>query len=125
MQQANFFHRYVDDAVRTMKGDTEEVIWAADLLHPNLQFIIEKPNTPGKLAFLNLQISVDKKRKKNCECYQKPTDTVTILNFKCCALLQYKRSVIEGTVHRVFLSTSKWEDYDKAKEINRKQWLDN
>ena len=40
------------------------------------------------------------------------------------SLLQYKRSVIEGTVHRVFRSTSIWLDYDKAMEINSKQWLD-
>ena len=33
--------------------------------------------------------------------------------------------MIEGTVHRVFRSTSKWEKYDKAKKINREQWLDN
>ena len=33
--------------------------------------------------------------------------------------------MIEGTVHRVFRSTSTWEDHDKAMEINRKQWLIN
>ena len=50
--------------MRTVKGDPEEVQRAAELLHPNLQFIIEKPNTSGKLAFLDLQISVDKTGKK-------------------------------------------------------------
>ena len=33
--------------------------------------------------------------------------------------------MIEGTVHRVFRSTSTWEEYDKTMKINRKQWLDN
>ena len=33
--------------------------------------------------------------------------------------------MIEGTVHRVFRSTSTWEEYDKAMKINREQWLDN
>ena len=33
--------------------------------------------------------------------------------------------MIEGTVHRVFRRTSNWEKFDKAIEINRKQWLDN
>ena len=28
--------------------------------------------------------------------------------------LQYKKDVIEGTVHRVFRSTSKWEDFEQA-----------
>ena len=66
-----------------------------------------------------------KSRKINCGWYQKPTDTGTVLNFRSCAHLQYKRSVIEGTVHRVFRSTSTWEEYDKAMKINREQWLDN
>ena len=98
---------------------------AANLLRPNLQFTIETPNTNGTLAFLDLQISIDKSKKINCGWYQKPTDTGTILNFRSCAPLQYKRSVIEGTVHRVFRSTSTWEEYDKAMKINREQWLDN
>ena len=33
--------------------------------------------------------------------------------------------MIEGTVHRVFRSMSTWEEYDKAMNINREQWLDN
>ena len=33
--------------------------------------------------------------------------------------------MIEGTVHRVFRSTSTWEEYEKAMKINREQWLDN
>ena len=36
-----------------------------------------------------------------------------------------KKSVIEGTVHRVFRSTSTWEGFDKATKLNRKQWSDN
>ena len=30
------------------KGDLEKVLWAANLLHPNLQFTLEAPNTNGK-----------------------------------------------------------------------------
>ena len=125
MQQAKIFLRYVDDIVRTVKGDPEKVLRAANLLHPNLQFAIETPNTNGKMSFLDLQISVDKSRKINCGWYQKPTDTGTILNFRSCAPLHYKRSLIEGTVHRVFRSTSTWEEYDKAMKINCEQRLDN
>ena len=78
-----------------------------------------------ELAFLNLQNSFNKNRKTNCDWYQEPTNTGPILKFTNCAPLLYKRSVIEGTVHRVFRSTSTWEDYDKAIKINRKQWLNN
>ena len=33
--------------------------------------------------------------------------------------------MIEGTVHRVFRITLKWEEFDKAMKIIREQWLDN
>ena len=52
VQQANFFLGYFDDILRTVKGDPEKVLRAANLLHPNLQFTIETPNKNGKLAFL-------------------------------------------------------------------------
>ena len=39
--------------------------------------------------------------------------------------MQYKRNVIEGTVHRVFRSTSTREDFDQALQKNRKQWIEN
>ena len=63
--QAKLFLRYVDDIVRTVKGDPEKLLRAANLLHQNLQFTIETQNTNGKLAFLDLQISIDKSRKVN------------------------------------------------------------
>ena len=69
MQHAKLFLRYVDDIVRTVKGDPEKVLRAANLLHPNLQITIETPNTNGKLAFLDLQTSIDKSRKISCGWY--------------------------------------------------------
>ena len=47
MQQAKLFLRYVDEIVRTVKGDFEKVLRAAKLVHPILQFTIETPNTNG------------------------------------------------------------------------------
>ena len=45
-QQVKLFLRYVDNIVRTVKGDPEKVLRAANLLHPNLQFTPkETPNT--------------------------------------------------------------------------------
>ena len=49
----------------------------------------------------------------------------TILNYRSCASTQYNCSVIQGTVHRVFRSTSSWKQFDKALETNRAQWLTN
>ena len=94
-------------------------------MHPNLRFTIEELDSNSNLAFLDLNVNVDSAKKVTCGWYQKPTDTGTILNFRGCAPLQYKRNVIEGTVHRVFRSTSTWEYFDQALERNRKQWIEN
>ena len=54
MQQAKFFFRYVDDIIRTVKGGLEQVLRAANLMHPKLQFTIETPSfQSGKLEFLD------------------------------------------------------------------------
>ena len=98
---------------------------AANSLHPNLQFTLEKTNSEGNLPFLDLNINGSQGRRVSCSWYQKPTDTGTILNYRSCAPTQYKRSVIQGTVHRVFRCTSSWEQFDKAMETNRAQWLTN
>ena len=39
--------------------------------------------------------------------------------------MQFKRSVIQGTVRRVFGITSHWEQFEKPMETNRAQWLAN
>ena len=119
------FLRYVDDIVRTVKSDPGLFLEAANQLHPNLQFTIEELDNNGNLALLDLNVIVDSGKKVTSGQYQKPTDTSTILNFRGCAPLQYKRNVIEGTVHRVFRSTSTRENFDQALEKNRKQRIEN
>ena len=120
-----YFLRYVDDIVRTVKGDPGVVLEAANKSHPNVQFTIEELDSNDILAFLDLNVNAVSGKKVLCGWCQKPTDTGTILIFRGCASLLYKRSVVEGTVHRVFRSTSTWEDFDKALEKKWKQWIDN
>ena len=119
------FLRYADDILRTVKGDPGLVLEAAKKLHPNLQFTIEDFDSNGNLAFLDLYVNVDSGKKITCGWYQKPTHTGTILIFRGWAPLQYRRNVIEGTVHRVFRNTSIWENFDQALEKNRKEWIEN
>ena len=45
-------------------------------------------------------------KENSCKWYQNPTDTGSILNFRSCAQLQYKRNILEGSIHR---STSFFE----------------
>ena len=124
-QQSKLFLRYVDDIVRTVKGDPEKVLRAANLLHPNLQFTIETPNTNGTLAFWIYKLVLTKAGKLAVGGIKNQQIQVPYSILEAAPPLQYKRSVIEGTVHRVFRSTSTWEEYDKAIKINREQWLDN
>ena len=57
------FLRYVDDIVRTVKGDPGVVLEAANKLHPNLQFTIEGLDSNGNLGFLDLNVKVDSGKK--------------------------------------------------------------
>ena len=119
--------RYVDDIVITVKGGggASCLLDAANSLHPNLQFTLEKTKSEGNWPFLDLNINVSQGRRVTCSWYQKQTDTGTILNYRSCAPTQYKRSVIQGTVHRVVGSTPSWEQFDKAMETIRAQWVTN
>ena len=123
--QVKLFLRYMDDIVRSVKGEPSCLLDAANSLHPKLQFTLEETNSEGNLPFLDLNINVSQGRGVTCSWYQKPTDTGTILNYRSCAPTQYKRSVIQGIVHRVFGSKSSWGQFDKAMETNRAQWLTN
>ena len=115
----------MDESVRTVRGETSCVLDAANYLHPNLQFTLENTYSEGILPCLELNINVSQDSGVTRNWYQKPTYTGTLMNYRKCAPTQYKRCVIQGTVHRVFRSTSVWKKFDKTLETNRAQWLKN
>ena len=115
----------MDDIVITVRGEPSCLLDTANSFRLNLQFTLEETNSEGNLPFLDLNINVSQGRGVTCSWYQKSTDTGTILSYRSCASTHYKRSLIQGTVHRVFRSTSIWEQFDKAMETNRAQWLTN
>ena len=49
-----------------------------------------------------------------CTCNQKPLDTGTIVKYRSCAPLQHKKSITQGTIHRLFRATSNWEAFHGA-----------
>ena len=114
MTDVELFLRYIDDIVRTVKGEPSVILHAANKLHPNLQFTLETPKESGELAFLDNNINLDGNRQVKCRWYQKLMDTGTLLNFRNCAPLHYKRNTVECTVHRIFRRTSTWKLYHKA-----------
>ena len=99
--QVKLFLRYVNGIVRLVRGEPSCLLDAANSLHPNLQFTLKENNSEGNLPFLDLNKNVSQGRRVTCSWYQKPLDTGTIPNYRSCAPTQYKRSVIQGTVHRV------------------------
>ena len=60
------FLRYVDDIVRTVRGEPSCLLDAANSLHPNLQFTLEKTNSEGSLPFLDLNMNLLQGRRVTC-----------------------------------------------------------
>ena len=107
LSRAKFFCRYVDDILRTIKhSEIEPLFETANSLHPNLQFTIEHEEE-GAISFLDLKV-MRSGRKLNTSWYRKATDTGVIMNYHSCAPSQYKRNIVEGTVHRIDHTTSDW-----------------
>ena len=63
------FLRYVDDIVRTVRGDPGFVLDIANKSHPKLQFTIGELDSNGNLAFLDLNFNVDSAKKVTCGWY--------------------------------------------------------
>ena len=57
-----------------------------------------------------------------CTWYQKPSDTGKILNYRSCAPLQHKKSIIQGTIHRLFRATMNCEAFHEALTKNEEIW---
>ena len=121
-KETKVFLRYVDDIVRTVRGDTKELLDAVNNLHPNLQFTLETTDDKNSLPFLDMSINVHPEVKIFCTWYQKPSDTGTILNYRSCAPLQHKKSIVQGTTHRLFRATSNWEAFHEALTKNEEIW---
>ena len=87
--------------LRTVRGDTKELLVAVNNLHPNLQFTLKTTDDKNSLPFLDMSINAQLEANIFCTWYQKPTDTGTTLNYRSCAPLQQKKSIIQGTIHRL------------------------
>ena len=120
--ETNVFLRYVDDIQRTVRGDTKELLDAVINLHPNLHFTLETTDDKNSLPFPDMSINVHTEGNIFCTWYQKSADTGTILNYRSCAPLQHKKSIIRGTMHRLFRATINWEAFHEALTKNEEIW---
>ena len=96
--ETKVFLRYVDDIQRTVRGDTKGLLDAVNNLHPNLQFTLETTDDKNSLPFLDMSINVHTEGNIFCTWYQKSSDNGTILNYRSCAPLQHRKSIIKGTL---------------------------
>ena len=92
--------------VRTVRGDTKELLDAVNDLYPNLQFTLLNKDEKNSLPLLDMSIKVQPEGNFFCTWYQKPSVTGTILNYRSCAPLQHKKSITQRTMHRLFRATS-------------------
>ena len=117
---SKLFERFMDDILRTISSNLIKAKLAEiNSLHPKLKFTLEIEENK-KLPFLDILIK-HSENKLTSSWHCKPTDTGLILNFRAMAPKCYKRSVIQGFVHRVYRSCSSWkkfhESLTKAKRI--------
>ena len=103
-KRAKIFARYVDDIIRTVKkADVDTLLKMANSLHRNLEFTMEL-ESEGALSFLDMKIV----RHLKTKWFTKPIDIGLMLNFHSLAPTQYKRNVVEGTIHRTNHTTTDW-----------------
>ena len=75
----------------------------------------------NSLPFLDMAINFQPYGTIFCTWYQKPSDTGTILSYRSCAPLQHKKSIIQGTIHRLFRSTRIWKAFLEELTKNEKK----
>ena len=103
----------MDDILRTIKVDKiDSKLAFINELHPNLKFTIEVEQE-GRLPFLDMCIlHVD--NLLHSTWFTKPTDTGLVMNFHALAPKSYKRSVVEGLIHRIYRACSHWKYFDES-----------
>ena len=77
--KTKFLLRFVNDIVRTVRGDTKELLDADNNLHPNLHFTLETTKDKNILPFPDMSNNVKPMGTIFCTWHQKSSDTGTIL----------------------------------------------
>ena len=65
-QELNWFKKYVDHVVCTVKADALEYLECAIFLHKNLKFTLQTPNSNGNLEFPDLNTKLNGERQISC-----------------------------------------------------------
>ena len=95
----------------------------ANTLHLNLKFTSELESEDG-IAFLDLKV----RRTGNgmeCNWYRKSTDTGVTMNYNATTPNVYKSGLVAGFVHRIFNTTTNWNDFVNSISIAENILRDN
>jgi len=115
MDSAKVGERYMDDILRSIASNqVTSKLEEINKLHQNLTFTIETEQD-GRLPFLDICI-IHTGNKLQSTWYTKPTDTGLIMNYHAIAPRSYKRSVVQGFVHRIYRACSNWKLFDESLE---------
>ena len=110
---AKLFSRYMDYIIRSIKSsEIDSVLQMINMLHPSLNFTIER-ESDSCLPFLDMLV-IRKDQKLSSTWYNKPTDTGLVMNYLALSPKKYKRSVVAGFVHRIYRACSTWQHFHES-----------
>ena len=106
---SKFCFRYVDDVIRTLRtGGEKYLLDFVNTMHEHLKFTLEQLDNNNSIVFLDMKIIRHQDGRLTSSWYRKLTDTVVLLNFHSLGPDLYKRYLIAGIIHRIFMTTSNW-----------------
>ena len=118
------YFRFMDDIIQNMdKVKIQAKHREINQLHENLTFTSETEQE-NKISFLDMLV-LNNEGKLSTKWYRKPTDTGLMMNFHSLAPTKYKKSVVIGTVHRIFRACSSWELFHESLLEAKQLFLDN
>ena len=113
----DFYRRYVDDTLATMKDVPAAEAFLSTLknCHPSISFTMELASD-NKLPFVGMEV-LKKGCKLETSVYRKPTNTGLLLHHQSHVDKRYKKSLIKTMVNRAFRLSSTREAF--ATECDR------
>ena len=106
--QCKWYLRYMDDNICNVSSNhVDAILDEMNKLHPNLHFTVER-EADGSISFLDMLLTRGQDGSITVSWYRKKTDTNVYLNYFSVCPMRYKRSVVQGVVHRLFHISSSW-----------------
>ena len=108
---SDFYRRYVDDTLATMKDvpAAEAFLSTLNNCHPSISFTMELASD-HKLPFVGMEV-LKKGCKLETSVYRKPTNTDLLLHHQSHVDKRYKKSLIKTMVNRAFRLSSTREAF--------------